>query len=887
MAKYKRIPGGEKNDLTGLPFNKSELERVCDLYIEIDGKGIHENNPKIHNLANELNRTVRSVENQLLGFRAFVTQKSGRTNYNSLIPKIWEQKKMEINLPSERSKFPKEREVFDEFKFRISSQLKTILGKNLITDDFVAVFELVKNSFDAHAKDVKIIFEKDKIIIWDNGKGMDRRDIIDKWLFIAYSAKNEGLEDAEFEEEKNKSYRDRINPNRSYAGQKGIGRMGSDRLGSKLQMTTRKITDSIYWTLKFDWDQYEDDALDEFDDIKIDYKSSETTKFEKFENGLILEISNLRNVWPRKKILDLKKSLARLINPFSIQNEFNIEIVCPRELEKDNELKNSTDFNFSNIVNGKIKNFVFEALNIATTQIKTSIIEDLDQEYIETELIDRGNLIYKIREPNKFNYIPLGSNVILFYLNTPAKASFTKIMGITSSDFGSIFLFNNGFRILPFGEPNNDPFNINRRKAQGRTRFLGTRELIGQVSISKNTEQFQETSSRDGGLIDSPGTKELESFFIETLRKLESFVEPILWKIKKRTGDEEETFDLTAKNQVLDFVEKISGKKDIQLTNYSDKLLTYITENIEEKNLPLFEKLRSIAIKAGDKSSLAIIDKEETKYQQEVKRRIRAEEIAAQEEERRIKAEEKEAEERRKREEAEESLKEKITENLFLKSVKSQDFDEIISFLHHIGLGSINIDNELKLFIKQLRKGKEISKDQLIKTLEYTLFENRKILTISKFASKANFKLFTSSVEIDAITYLYEYIKNILGLVENQSPKIIIDKIPEEVFLIDIKPIELNIIVDNLISNSRRARAENINIILRVKDSYLEIRFIDDGVGIDPKNVDSLFDLGYTTTSGSGIGLYHLKKIMSDINGSIEFNAENKDNTEFIIKIKK
>ena len=887
MAKYQRIPGGEKNDLTGKPFTKDELEKVCDLYIEIDGKGIHENNPKIHNLANELDRTVRSVENQLLGFRAFVTKKTGRINYNSLIPKIWEDKNSLSIKDIEKVKVPKEREPFDEFKFRISSQLKNILGKNLITDDFVAVFELVKNSFDAHAKNVKIIFDKDKITIWDDGKGMDRRDIIDKWLFIAYSAKNEGVEDIEFIEEKNKSYRDRINPNRTYAGQKGIGRMGSDRLGSKLEMTTRKINNSTYWNLKFNWDEYEDDALDEFSDIEIEHKNGETTKFEKFENGLILEISNLRNVWPRKKIIDLKKSLARLINPFTIQNEFNIEIICPRELQNDNQLKKDIDFNPSNIVNGKIKNFVFETLNIATTQIKVTIIEHKDQEYIETELIDRGNLIYKINEINKFNYIPVGSNITLFYLNTPAKANFTKLMGITTSEFGSVFLFNNGFRILPFGEPNNDPFNINQRKAQGRTRFLGTRELIGHVAISENTEQFQETSSRDGGLIDSPGTKELESFFIETLRKLESFVEPILWKIKKRTGNEEELFDLTAKNQVFNFVEKISGKKGIELIDYSDRLLNYITENIEEKNLPLFDKLRKIAIKAGDKESLLIIDKEESKYDKEVKKRIRAEEKAAEEEAKRIEAEEKAAEEEQKRKDAEESLREKISENLFLKSVKSQDFDEVISFLHHIGLGSKNIDNELKLFVKQLRKGKEIKKDELLKTLDYTLFENRKILTISKFASKANFKLFTSSVEIDVITYISEYINNILGLVESQTPKITIDRIKDEEFVIETKPIELNIIIDNLISNSRRARAQKINIVFRVKEKHLEIKFIDDGIGIDPKNVNSLFELGYTTTSGSGIGLYHLKKIANEMNGSIEYNIENKKNTEFVIKIKK
>ena len=60
--------------------------------------------------------------------------------------------------------------------FRISSELKNVIGRDLITDDFVAIFELVKNSFDAHATDVKIVFDfndtpEDAIYIIDNGKG--------------------------------------------------------------------------------------------------------------------------------------------------------------------------------------------------------------------------------------------------------------------------------------------------------------------------------------------------------------------------------------------------------------------------------------------------------------------------------------------------------------------------------------------------------------------------------------------------------------------------------------------------------------------------------------------------------------------------------------------
>ena len=85
----------------------------------------------------------------------------------------------------------------NSLSFKISAGLKNIIGRDLITDDFIAVFELVKNSFDAYAKNVTIEFLPDKIIIADDGKGMDLNDLNEKWLFVAYSAKKDGKEDDE------------------------------------------------------------------------------------------------------------------------------------------------------------------------------------------------------------------------------------------------------------------------------------------------------------------------------------------------------------------------------------------------------------------------------------------------------------------------------------------------------------------------------------------------------------------------------------------------------------------------------------------------------------------------------------------------------------------
>ncbi|MCG7878172.1 MAG: ATP-binding protein, partial [Candidatus Thiodiazotropha endolucinida] len=86
-----------------------------------------------------------------------------------------------------RARVP-ERNRRSPLHFKVSSYLKTIIGRDLITDDLVAVFELVKNAFDARATRVDLVFLEEKIYVIDNGKGMTLGDITNKWLFVAYSA---------------------------------------------------------------------------------------------------------------------------------------------------------------------------------------------------------------------------------------------------------------------------------------------------------------------------------------------------------------------------------------------------------------------------------------------------------------------------------------------------------------------------------------------------------------------------------------------------------------------------------------------------------------------------------------------------------------------------
>ncbi|MDU0354273.1 ATP-binding protein [Paraglaciecola aquimarina] len=227
-------------------------------------------------------------------------------------------------------------------KFKISSGLKNIIGKDLIVNDFVAIFELVKNSFDAYADRVELFFGNNCIYIIDNGKGMSKDDLINKWLFVAYSAKSDNTEDIALAQD----YRTNLRATRkSYAGNKGVGRFSCDRLGLELNIQSKSLSDDVINNVYIDWRDFEADQNNQFQDVKVNFKT--TSKFSlpselsdlSLKTGTVLKISNIReeNSWDRNKLKKLKSSIAKLIDPFGVKKDFDIYLHAPDELEKDKD----------------------------------------------------------------------------------------------------------------------------------------------------------------------------------------------------------------------------------------------------------------------------------------------------------------------------------------------------------------------------------------------------------------------------------------------------------------------------------------------------------------------------------------------------------------------
>lgn len=745
----------------------------------------------------------------------------------------------------------------DELKFRISSGLKNIIGRDLITDEYIAVFELVKNSFDAHATEVEIIFENifsgdGKITIIDNGKGMNYDDLINKWLFVAYSAKKDGTEDID--------YRDKIKTRIHYAGAKGIGRFSCDKLGSNLRLISKRDElHSKVEEINVDWAKFEENAKDEFVNVSVLHKELDTFS-SKFSSGTILEISGLRpdSNWSAEKIIRLKHSLAKLINPFESSNNrtFNILVKAPEFRKYDSDQTNQ-----HNRINGLVRNNLLEVLKNKTVKIQSSISED--GKFIITELLDNNNFLYRITEKNVD--FELLSNILieLYYTNRKAKNSFTRAMGIKKSEYGSVFLYKNNIRIYPYGEPFEDSWGLDIRQQKRIGDHVGTSELIGRVEISGDNEEFKETTSRGDGLVKNASYHQLHSFLINyVLPKLEFYQLKFL-----KYGINIKKFD-NSNTSLQEIVKHISGFKNENLEDleYNPNILNIIGYSLNDNNSTstVLNSIEKIAKQYEDDNLLSMIDKVRVNLEEAL--------ITAEIAEEEVK-------------EKDRIITEQTSQNLFLRSIKSQDIEEIVSFMHHIGISASNIENEIGSAYQQLSRNGKIDLNELKSIFQFVSLEMKKILSITRFATKANFKLFTEETEIDLIKYIEEYVNNIVKPMRNENLNINVINVGNSKFIGVFRPLEISIIIDNLVSNSFKAKAKNIEISIYSIEKEIRIIISDDGNGVSSEIQQKIFDIGVTTTpGGSGLGLYHIKKMINDMGGQVKLLNIKPATFEIILK---
>jgi len=498
----------------------------------------------------------------------------------------------------------------EQVRFSVDAGIINRLGKELVGRHETAVSELVKNAYDADATKVSLTFESawnegGTLTIIDNGVGMDRGQLIGGFMRLSSADK----------------IHNPVSPRygRTRAGKKGIGRFATQRLGAKLTITTQILDADTALEVCIEWARFETDK-------ELQLISNQVKEVDKVqEEGTILKIEGLREAWSDAMIKRAYRYTSDLLQPFPLSEK--------RKESEEDRTDPGFQSNYFRQDNDDINPIIDDQeafFQHALAEIEGYVLES--GQGCWSLKSDRLNfpeevfLIGKERDDEKSPFEQIKNiHFKCFYFIYDSSLLPKQVMTFIRSvarDSGGIRLYRNGFRVLPYGENENDWLGLD---ASVRRRVIltphGNNNFFGFVELSDpNGELFNETSSREG-LIENDAFHQLTDFVFRSmvtatkkvaeLRKRKKSTSQKDWekKGKKKNEDDIDFAILDLKDIVGDDASRESENdpsptpdsdsgKNEQIKGAIEKIEAARAKEKEDKQV-LIEELNMLRVLAG------------------------------------------------------------------------------------------------------------------------------------------------------------------------------------------------------------------------------------------------------------------------------------------------
>lgn len=531
-------------------------------------------------------------------------------------------------------------------KIRPYARLLTMLGEQLIKNEQIALAELIKNSYDADAEWVKVRFidfgfdekkkeifktKDSKIIIEDNGCGMSMGVIEDSWMNPATPNKKT----RENEEIKTTPKKHRI-----IQGEKGIGRFAILKLGRDIKITTRPEGQNTEYVINYNLSQYDDDFLtkkeegkDEvieqkiyIDDISIPVSEQKpivlvdrkvivnNSVFEsRNDHGTVIEISNLKGEWSFEKIKKVNAESQKLESIFEKifsekkkEDLFEIGFECnsDRLLYSDETIKelsslleNSAVLKITNgLYSEKEGRFTYIINNVPyALSLKDSQISGLSvfkERFAEKNLFDETEIRNTTCGDFKFNFFVFdfaADKESAYYLDKKDKETIKE---------HRIYLYRDHIRVAPYGDPDNDWLEIDKKRGVGRAGdYLSNDQVVGFIDISKQgNPRLKDKTNREGLIEEGNATRD----FIILLHSFLLFIRQHAYRqyqeIVKQQKEQQISKLKVVDNQFLRLKESI-GENTKAILAYNDLYKSYqIEKKFYQNRLDNTEDLAAVGL---------------------------------------------------------------------------------------------------------------------------------------------------------------------------------------------------------------------------------------------------------------------------------------------------
>jgi anti-sigma regulatory factor (Ser/Thr protein kinase) len=475
-------------------------------------------------------------------------------------------------------------------KFKPRARLLLQLGDQLIKNESIALVELVKNSYDADAREVSIIMEnpgsdEGVLIIEDDGYGMSTDIVINVWLEPGSDYKTKKI--------KNLEYSPKFH--RLPIGEKGIGRFGVHKLGNIIEMTT-KAKDSKEVYVKIDWRDFNDyDYLDQVPIEVIERDSPEY--FKEDQTGTNILIKDLREDWTRGTARKVKRSITALVSPFETNDSFKptFDIYGKEEwfeglLEWD-EIKDYALYHFKALISGdSIKEFEYQFMpwksmpkvsdRTVTKDEKLvnmfSKLEDREsKDNNQFSLFDDGLEIGEI----KFEGYIFDMDKYILKLGVNDQAGFKKYL----KENGGVKVFRDKLRIYDYGEPENDWLELDHRRFQNPFKAFSNNQILGAVYLDRKTSKSLVEKTNREGFVENEAYYKFKKAVENVVYLVETLREPDKRRLKNIYGPTPKSEPvMSLLNEAKDYVEKKVEPSTVK--NQVSKYLVKIEDDYKRVN---------------------------------------------------------------------------------------------------------------------------------------------------------------------------------------------------------------------------------------------------------------------------------------------------------------
>jgi signal transduction histidine kinase len=786
--------------------------------------------------------------------------------------------------------------------FKVSARAGKLFGRENFSNPEGAIIELVKNSYDADAKNCFVFFDiptkmikdsdgnefeipiKEKSILYiiDNGEGMTAKVIKEHWMQIGTGNKEKDFI---------------TDDKRTKTGAKGIGRFALDRLGFETEMWTiskkAKEETGSYW--KMDWNQFDesDKAISEIEadlepielDLKLKIKTlihndllaSKIIENINFDRGTIIKISNLKDDWFNDETSSVFKSLEALIPPKELNISFEVYFQHFQQTKEFGKVEtaffNDFDYKLKATFNSDTLNVDFE---ITRNEIDIKLLKknfpnayksktypyDLEtlenQTFIYSKSIDKV-LKWKLNDFNKKLLKDVGSFDLTFYYlkfsnslkeGYPYKTVVANERKSTLERFGGVKIYRDSFRVRPYGDPNNDWLKLGARVAQspaGAGQRIGDwrvrpEQTAGIITISRKVNPLLIDKSDRGALQENDAFDVFKTIIVAVIHEFEydrtKMLNPLFLENQKEKEVKKEK-EIQKRAEAL--AEKIvEQRKKVEESIYGKKSkIDLFQEKKEEEEKKTYEEAFKDTFKALDNE----------KAQQENQEIVQVRSLASlglvvssfAHELKEIK---------------DNALEVKELERIFKTIVpqenkKSDEYKDGIDIIELLDENSDKIIHWVDYALTAIKKDKRTRGK-----FEFSPFFKSLEQSWNRIFKKKDIKL--------------NVIDNIKGLVYDFRA-----------FEMDMSTIFTNLINNSIDSfnNLNQIQERNIEIVTNIKDEYIEIIYSDNGVGLDEvfEDKDDIF-LPFKTAKrdrkgkeiGTGLGMYLVKSVIDDNNGTID-----------------